>query len=185
MIKHKLIDKGSIAHALITPSNKPTYFIPVKVVIKDVKFDEYNPYYLVKIIKFYDNVYFLREHFMNNKFSNGFGKKPRHFYINQSEINTVEKLQNYIEKEDSRFYVVVDSVHTTRYRNDMMTMFNRMQDFLIYRNIQELSEMTTRSSYKGDMRIDTRFEFFNRLKRMLSDIVVDIGMTWDDFKNRF
>ena len=52
MIKHKLIDKGSIAHAIISPINDPNKFIPIKVVIKDIQFDEYNPFYLVKIIKF-------------------------------------------------------------------------------------------------------------------------------------
>ena len=184
MIKHKLIDKGSIAHALISPINEPNKFIPVKVVIKDVKFDEYNPLYLVKIVKFYDSIYFLKAYFMNNKFSNNFAKKSRTFWIS-NEIKTTEELQNYLEKEDKRFYVVVDSIHTTRYKNDMIDLFNKLQDFLINRNIQELQELTTRNSYSGFLKITSKTEFFVRLKRMISDKVVDLKITWDEFLKRF
>ena len=50
MIKHKLINKGSLAHSLVTSSNDPNILIPVKVIIKDIKFDEYNPLYLVHLL---------------------------------------------------------------------------------------------------------------------------------------
>lgn len=183
MIKHKLIKKGSIAHSLISPVNYPHNFIPVKVVIKDIKFDEYNPLYLVKIIKFYDNIYYLREYFIDNKFQNAFDKKARPFYI--KNVKTVDELQNFIDSEDSRFYVVVDSIHTMRYKNEMQELFNKMQDFLIFRNLDNFREMSTRSFYSGKFKISSGIEFFNRLKRMLSDIIVDQKMTWDDFKNLF
>ena len=183
MIKHKLIDKGSIAHSLISSISEPNIFIPVKVVIKDIKFDEYNPLYLVKVIKFYDSIYFLKQHFMNHKFSNAFGKKARPFWI--SDIRTTEHLQNHLEKEDSRFYIVVDSIHTFRYKNDMNSMFNKLQDFLIYRNIQELQELTTRNSYSGELKFSSKTEFFIRLKRMINDKIVDLKLTWDEFLKRF
>ena len=66
MIKHKLIDKGSVAHALISSVHEPNILMPVKVTIKDIKFDEYNPLYLVKIVKFYDNINFLKKYFIGN-----------------------------------------------------------------------------------------------------------------------
>ena len=184
MIKHKLIDKGSVAHALLSSVHEPNVLIPVKVTIKDIKFDEYNPMYLVKIVKFYDNINVLKKYFIGNSFANNFQKKPRPFWI-PKDINTVQKLENYLEKEDSRFYVVVDSIHTTRYKNDMNDMFNKMQDFLIYRNISELSELTTRNAYSGSLKISSKAEFFIRLKRMISDKVDDLKMAWDEFKNLF
>tara|TARA_Y100000385_G_C12935389_1_gene568644 strand:+ start:437 stop:991 length:555 start_codon:yes stop_codon:yes gene_type:complete len=184
MIKHKLIDKGSIAHSLISSISEPNVFIPVKVVIKDIKFDEYNPLYLVKIIKFYDSIYFLKSHFMNHKFSNGFDKKARPFWI-KDDLRNTNQLQNHLEKEDSRFFVVVDSIHTFRYKNDMTDMFNKLQDFLIYRNIQELQELTTRNSYSGQLKFSSKTEFFVRLKRMINDKIVDLKLTWDEFTRRF
>lgn len=180
MIKHKLIDKGSVAHALISPINNPNKFIPVKVIIKDVKFDEYNPLYLVKIIKFYDSIYLLKKYFMNNKFPNDFNKKSRNFWIS-NDITTTNQLQNYLDKEGSRFFVVVDSIHTTRYKVDMIDLFNKLQDFLICRNIQELEEHTTRNSYSGFLKFQSKIEFYSRLKRMLVDKITDIKKTWDDF----
>ena len=184
MIKHKLIDKGSIAHAIISPINDPNKFIPIKVVIKDIQFDEYNPLYLVKIIKFYDSIYFLKKYFMNNKFPNNFDKKARNFWIS-NDIKTTNDLQNYLEREDSRFYVVVDSIHTTRYKQDMVEMFDKLQDFLIYRNIQDLQELTTRNCYSGKLKFQSKTEFFARLKSMISDKIVDLKITWDEFVKSF
>ena len=183
MIKHKLINKGSIAHSLITSTNEPDILIPVKVVIKDIKFDEYNPIYLVKIIKFYDNIYFLKKYFMNNSFANGFNKKPRPFWISEN-INTTQILENHIEKEGDRFYVVVDSIHTTRYKNDLKDMFNRIQDFLILRSFSDIKELSTRNLYDGKLKFNTQVEFFVRLKRMISDKIVDIGIEWKEFIRR-
>ena len=55
MIKHRLFVKGENAYTLLISHSHPNILIPVKVVIKDVKYDEVNPEYLVKIIKFYDS----------------------------------------------------------------------------------------------------------------------------------
>jgi len=181
MIKHKLIDKGSIAHALISSANQPNVFIPIKVVIKDIKYDEHNPLYLVKIIKFYDSIHFLKEHFMNSKFPKAFGAKPRPFFINTNNVTNTDSLQNYLDKEDSRFYVVVDSIHTTRYKQDMIDLFNKLQDFLICRNMKELRELSTRNSYSGILKFSSKTEYYNRLRRMIIDKVDDIKMTWDEF----
>ena len=183
MIKHKLINKGSIAHALISPTNDPNILLPVKVIIKDIKFDEYNPLYLVKVIKFYDNIYLLKKYFSNNKFVNGFGKKARNFWISD-DLKTVQELENLIAKEDNRFYIVVDSIHTTRYKSDLEDMFNRIQDFLIMRNLSEIKEFSTRTFYTGKLSFDSHTEFFSRLKRMLIDKITDLQQSWDEFTKR-
>jgi len=181
MIKHKLIDKGSIAHAIISSINEPNIFIPVKVVIKDIKYDEHNPLYLVKIIKFYDNIHFLKKHFMNSRFIKSFGAKPRTYDINTSNITTTEALQNYLDAEDKRFYVVIDSIHTTRYKNEMLDLYTKLQDFLICRNLQEFRDLSTRAPYKGFLKFDSNSEYYIRLKRMLVDKIDDIKMSWDEF----
>jgi len=183
MIKHKLIDKGSVAHALISSVHEPNVLIPVKVTIKDIKFDEYNPTYLVKIVKFYDNINFLKKYFIGNSFSNSFGKKPRPFWIPE-DIKTVQKLENYLNKEDSRFYVVVDSIHTVRYKNELEDLFNKIQDFLILRNITELKELTTRGLYSGGYKYNTQIEFLSSLRNMLIGKIVDMKVTWDEFTKR-
>jgi hypothetical protein len=183
MIKHKLIDKGSVAHALITSVHEPNILIPVKVTIKDIKFDEYNPLYLVKIVKFYDNINFLKKYFIGNSFSNSFGKKPRPFWIS-NDINTVQKLENHLNKEGERFYVVVDSIHTVRYKNELEDIFSKIQDFLILRNISELKELTTRNLYAGPYKYNTKIEFLASLRNMLISKITDMKISWDEFVKR-
>lgn len=183
MIKHKLIDKGSVAHALLSSVHEPNVLIPVKVTIKDIKFDEYNPMYLVKIVKFYDNINVLKKYFIGNSFANNFQKKPRPFWI-PKDINTVQKLENYLEKEGDRFYVVVDSIHTVRYKNELEDTFNKIQDFLIQRNISEFKELSTRNFYSGKFRFSTQIEFFANLRKMLIGKITDIKGNWDEFTRR-
>jgi len=183
MIKHKLIDKGSVAHALISSVHEPNILMPVKVTIKDIKFDEYNPLYLVKIVKFYDNINFLKKYFIGNSFSNSFGKKPRPFWISK-DIKNVQNLENYLNKEDQRFYIVVDSIHTVRYKNELESTFNKIQDFLIQRNISELKQLSTRNFYSGNFKFSTNIEFFSNLRKMFIGKITDMKIGWDEFIKR-
>ena len=61
MTETDLFEKNSIAHCFLFSSTNPNVLIPVKVFIKDIKFYESNPKYLVKIVKFYDTVHFLKD----------------------------------------------------------------------------------------------------------------------------
>ena len=66
MIKHKIFSKGDHIHALISTSQQPNVLIPVRCIVYDVKFDDINPQYQIKIIKFYDNIYFLKKNKTKN-----------------------------------------------------------------------------------------------------------------------
>ena len=54
MIKHKLFSKGEQVQALISTTQQPNVLIPVRATIYDVKFDDTNPQYQIRIKKFYD-----------------------------------------------------------------------------------------------------------------------------------
>ena len=54
MINHRIFAKGEITHALLSSNSNPNILIPIKAVIKDVKYNEINPQYLIKVTKFYD-----------------------------------------------------------------------------------------------------------------------------------
>ena len=60
MIQHKLFAKGEYCHALISTAANPNILFPVRGIIYDVKMDEYNPQYQLKIVKFYDDINFLK-----------------------------------------------------------------------------------------------------------------------------
>mgnify|MGYP000706873360 CR=1 FL=1 len=61
MINHKLFAKGEKIHALISTTQQPNVLFPVRAIIYDVKFDDINPRYQIKVIKFYDQIYFLKK----------------------------------------------------------------------------------------------------------------------------
>ena len=60
MIKHKIFTKGEYVQALISTTQNPNVLIPVRGLIYDVKFDDVNPRYQIRIKKFYDNIVFLK-----------------------------------------------------------------------------------------------------------------------------
>ena len=60
-------------------------------------------------------------------------------------------------------------------------MFNKIQDFIILRNLSETKDLSTRKFYSGKLRFDTQTEFFARLKTMLVQKITDAGESWDQF----
>ena len=56
MIKHRLFSKGDQIHALISTTQQPNLLIPVRATIYDVKFDDVNPQYQIRVKKLIDAV---------------------------------------------------------------------------------------------------------------------------------
>jgi hypothetical protein len=186
MIKHELIKKGGIGHALITSSTYPNILIPVKVVIKDVKFDENNPQYLVKIIKFYDNTHFIKTYFMNMPFKNKLDRRSRIIeFDSEFKPKTTEEIINHMAIKEHKYFVVVDSISCTRFKNDMQEMYNKIQTYLIERDIDSIKDRCTRAYYSGSYSMPTKNEFFARLKRMVVDLVSKTDKEWNEYINRF
>jgi hypothetical protein len=181
MINHDLIKKESIAHTIISSVSHPNVLIPVKVIIKDVKYQVDNPKYLVKIIKLYENLSFLKSTFMNMSFINGFGKRAKPFIFDPTKYKRVEEFENDISEEEEKYYIVVDSIMTWRFKHDMQVMFNKLQRYLIMRNISELRNNITRSFYSGDLKLDTKNNFDHRLKSMLGDKLFNNEKEFHDF----
>lgn len=186
MIKHDLIRKGGIGHALLSSGSYPNILIPAKVVIKDVKFDESNPQYLVKIIYFYDTVFFLKNYFMNMSFKTGLDSRKRKLEFSSSfKPKTTEEILDYIHTNEKQFYVVVDSISCVPTKAEMNTRFNKIQDYLIERDFNSIKGKSVRSFYSGKYKVPTKNEFFARLKRMISDMVAKTDSDWNNFIERF
>ena len=76
MIKHQLFSKGDQIHALISTTQQPNLLIPVRATIYDVKFDDVNPQYQIRVKKFYDQVYFLKKNLFGGRFIKDFEGLP-------------------------------------------------------------------------------------------------------------
>jgi len=170
MSKTKTYYKGEKIHCLLTSYTHPNIFIPVRGIVKDVKWDPVNPLYKIKIIKFYENVGFIRKYIFDMNFYYDFDKKARSFRIKREEFNTIKELEERLnEKDEDRFYVVVDGVMTVRTKVDLQDLFKKVQYFLISKNFKEIKEFSTRSFYKGEFKFDGEGEFKVRLKNFLKD----------------
>lgn len=171
MINHKLFVKNEKVHALITSTSEPNILIPAKVKIIDVKYDNVNPEYLIEVIKFYDNINFLKRYFLNMPFRQTFHYKSRNFIIDQKKIKT--KLQLYNLIKERRLRIIIDSIMTVKYEGQMFSLFNKIQNHIIEKNLREIRDISTRPRYNGVYRIKTKEEFKKRTINFIGDKIKD------------
>jgi hypothetical protein len=186
MVNHKLFVKGERVYSLLISHSHPNILIPVKGIVKDVKYDEVNPEYLIKIIKFYDSADFLRLNFSKMSYVQTFGNKPRRLKFN--EDNPLKTHDDFFidinGPKERKFMVVVDSIMTLQYKQDMFELFNKVEDHIIEKELRNIKQHTCRTAYKGKYNISTQIEFFLRLRRFIGDKITDDDKRWLEFTER-
>ena len=166
MIKSLILDKKSICHALISSTSSPEILIPIKAVIDDVFFEENIPVYQLKVIKFYDNIHFLKEHLYNCPYLTNYKGKSKPLKL--PKINTTAELENWFSDRSSyRFYVESNFVVKTKI--EMLDLFHRIQEYIIYKELRSIKRSIMRSAYDGPLKINSRIEFNERIKRAFGD----------------
>lgn len=170
MIKHRIFSKGEYIHALISNSKHSNIVFPVRGLIYDVKFDEMMPQYQIKIVKFYDDINFLKRYLFDIKFNRDFNKGVTRFRFSRQKHKTREQFQKSIDANEEAYFVVVDSVMCTKSYNQILELYNNIQDFLIEKSFKDLFEMANRMSYsKGSYYYKSRGVFEAHLKKFLGD----------------
>jgi len=172
MIKQRLFVKGETIHALLSSYSHPNILIPVKATVKDVKYDEINPVYLIKVVKFYDNILFLKKYLFDMTFANKIGRRPRRLKIEYSKTKNLRDLEELFNgpKQDAH-YLVVDSIMCTKLKGDMLELFNKIQNHLIEKNFRQCREYMTRIFYSGSYRLTGDAEYNARLNKFIGDKV--------------
>lgn len=183
MINHKLFLKGENVYTLLISHSHPNILIPVKGIIKDVKYDEINPEYLIKIVKFYDSADFLRMYFSKMSYVQTFNEKPRR--LKWSEDNRLVSHDDFFRDingpKERRFMVVVDSIMTVKNLEDMLDLFNKVEDHVIEKTIKILKHHITRTSYRGKYKIPSFGEFNIRLRKFIGDKITDDDKIWREY----
>jgi hypothetical protein len=179
MVKARLFVKGEIIYALLSSYSHPNILIPVKAIVKDVKYDEINPVYLIKVVKFYDNILFLKKYLFDMTFANKIGRRPRRLKIEYSKIKNLRELEKLFngDKEES-MHLVVDSIMCKKHKGDMVDLFNKIQNHLIEKNFRQCREYMTRIFYSGQYRLSGDAEYHARLNKLIGD---KIEMNFDKF----
>jgi len=174
MIRHRLFSKGEYIHALISNTRYSNIVFPVRALIYDVHFDDTMPKYQVRIVKFYDDINFLKRYFFGMNFEKNFTGGSTKFRFNRTGIKNKEELQKYLDANAETYMITVDSVMCTRSFNQINELYLNIQDFLIEKEIRELYERTSRGSYsKGKYYYESKGVFEAHLKKFLGNRAPD------------
>jgi len=172
MIRHKLFSKGESIHALISTTTHPNILFAVRGVIYDIKFDEYNPQYQIKIDKMYDEVSFIKRYLVKGRTIRDFDGNDTRYKLVRSQFKTTDDFVETIYNGDNweKYLIVVDSVYCCKGHPEQIEFFNKIQTFLIERNLKEIYDMSNRNMYrKGEFYYRTKGEYEMALKKFLGD----------------
>lgn len=165
MKNHRTFHVGQNVYCLLSSHTKPNILIPTKGKIIDVKWDVINPFYKIRLLKLYDNMFFLKSNFLNMNFKNDFNKKPRKLPLKLDDINSAKQLDKYLmENDDPRCYVIVESIMCVKTKVQLGELFNKLIFFQISKNYKEIEMLSSRPFYNGIFSLDSYHEFFNRFK---------------------
>jgi hypothetical protein len=167
MIPIDLLNKKSICHALIASTSSPDILIPVKGVIEDIHFNDQIPFYDIRIIKFYDNIEFLRKNLQDKSFLLKYKGKSKAIKIPKS-IKTASELENWFS-DTSSYRFCIESTFVVRSKNEMVELFNKIQEYVIVQNLRAIRNSTIRPLYEGPFKISSKIEFNERFRRMYGD----------------
>lgn len=182
MIKHKIFHKGEIVHCLLSSFNHPNILLPVKGIIKDIKWDLDNPIYLIKVKFFYDSFLFLKEYFFDMNFTNTFDKKTIKNPLNKNNFKSVKEIEKRLnESDEARFYYVIESIMCVKTKTDLKKLFVNVQSFLINKKLKELKDLQTRSFYNGTFKLNSGVEFNKRLFKFIGDKFESKNEDFNDF----
>ena len=181
MIHHRLFPKGEYCHALIASKSNPNILFQVRGLIYDVKMDEYNPQYLIKIVRFYDDLNFIKRYFIGERFQKTFLGKDQEIRVDRSRFQTREEFEAWI----GNYKLVADSVMCTKTLGDSTALYNTIQSFLIEKSLRDIYDMSTRVQYRsGKYHFKNQDEFRLAIKRFLKDKIEVTDEYLDDLMNR-
>ena len=175
---------GRIVYCILVSSSHPNILIPVRGIVKEVKWDRQNPSYLIKIVGFYDTFYYIKKNFFDMTFFRDIDKKIRASRIKDENFKSLEEIIARFDKiDESRFYVHVDSVMITPTKKNLEDLFADVIFFLISRWFSEIKTNATRPLYKGCFKLGSQKEFNRLLSIGFSDLIKRGGVdlrTWLD-----
>jgi len=167
---HRIFTKGQVVYTLLSSHNRPNVLLPIKGLIVDTAWDPVNPQYKIKIIKIYDNMKFLKKYFFDMNFKYEFDNRARKMPLKKEDFKTTRSLEERFNLQDmDRFYVIVESVMCTKTKVDLEKLFEKIQFYIISKNLKEIRESTVRPFLKGQFSLDSTQEFDIRFKRGWSD----------------
>lgn len=182
MIHHRIFPKGEYCHALISSRSNPNILFQVRGLIYDVKMDEFNPQYRIKIVRFYDDINFLKQNLFGQKFQRDFENRDAYFRFKRENFDKREDFERHIANHKSweKYTVVADSIMATKTHTESTQMLNSINTFMIEKHIKDLYEIASRTTYRsGQLYFKNKDEFKYAVKRFLRD-KIEVTDDWID-----
>jgi hypothetical protein len=168
---------GRTIYCILVSSSHPNTLIPVRGIVKEVKWDAHNPSYLIKIVGFYDTLHYIKTHFFDMTFFRDIDKKIRATRIKDEDFKSLEEIVDRFNKADeARFYVHVDSVMTSPTKKNLEELFSDVVFFLISRWFSEIKRNSVRPFYKGCFSLGSQKEFNRNLEIGFGDLIKRAGI---------
>ena len=170
MKAHRIFDKGQTIYCLLASHTNPNILLPIKGIIMDSKWDPVNPLYQIRITKFYDSMRFLNKYFFDMNFRHVFENRARKMILKKEDYKTAKVLEERLNDTDrERFYIVIESVMCTKTKVNLSALFEKVQFYIISKNLKEIRETSVRPFFKGALSLDSVKEFDARYKKGFYD----------------
>lgn len=165
MIHNEIFDKNEIVYSLLSSYNEPNVLVPIKGIVKDIRFEHDAPNYLLKIERFYDNIYFIKSHVKDMHFYTNFNNDK--YKLTLGELKTKSALADHLDNKE--ITIVNHALMTFKSKAEMSDVFDKMNFYFILLNLFNLKHHLNRHFYKGDLKLSGDIEFFDRLKNFFGD----------------
>ena len=120
-------------------------------------------------------------------FHHDFDNRAKLISLKKDDFTNVQVLERVLNDENrERHYLVIDSIMCTKTRVQLEELFQRVQFYIISKNLKEIRMIATRPFFKGPFSVESGKEFNLRVKRSWKDNFayhdVDIDKYLDSLK---
>ena len=127
---------------------------------------------------------FLKQHFFDMNFRHVFENRARKMTLKSEDYKTAKVLEDRLnDKDRERFYVVIESVMCTKTKVGLSELFERVQFYMISKNLKEIRDISSRPFFKGPLSIDSVKEFDMRYKMSWKDKFEKSKLNIDKYLN--
>jgi hypothetical protein len=113
---------------------------------------------------------FIKQHFFSMNFRHVFENRARKMILKAEDFKTTKLLEERLnDKDRERFYVVIESVMCTKTKVGLSGLFEKVQFYMISKNLKEIRDISTRPFFKGPLSLDSTKEFDVRYKKSWQD----------------
>lgn len=166
MIVDKIFDKGDKCYFLLSSSNEPNILIPSNGIILDFKFENNNPVYQIKLNRFYDSIFFLKNHLYNMFFYTKFNQTHKQ-RLTLDEFDNLNDLNGFLI--NGNITVIVNSLMVFDNKEELTFHFNKLNFYFISLATYNLKEATTRTLYNDFLKVSTGTQFKEKFKTFIGD----------------